>query len=268
MSFIAVIDISSIIWDQEDYETNTVQYYELKNSIITLIEKFKKEKPFILIRPELVNEMIKGFPYDKMPTHFWEFGNIVYSFLGDIEFSKRIYYETKNDEVESVPNIIKAYFKPSTKDEVKYILTHNHTKRECSSVYFTFRYLWEDNYNLTTSIHGLTPQENETIIIDKNDGLDVFFQKFKRIFEHSSKHHKGHEPGDYISPLSCYDGHNKSIPQKYLDESVLNGKKYYNFDTENKVYVVFFCTHENVYHGHDEIDRNKIPPAILKHYNK
>lgn len=35
MDFMAVIDVSSIIWDETDYQSNKSQFYELADSVST-----------------------------------------------------------------------------------------------------------------------------------------------------------------------------------------------------------------------------------------
>ncbi len=79
MKYKSVIDISSIIWDPEDYDNNTSEYFKLKESIMSLIKSFKSERPFIVLRTELLYELINGFPFNKMPTNFHEFGKVVIS---------------------------------------------------------------------------------------------------------------------------------------------------------------------------------------------
>ncbi len=41
MEFNTVLDISSIIWNKEDYDSNTNEYYKLISSVSTLLEKLE-----------------------------------------------------------------------------------------------------------------------------------------------------------------------------------------------------------------------------------
>jgi len=270
MKYKSIIDISSIIWNPEDYDSNTSEYFKLKESIVSLIKSIKSEKPFIVLRTELLYELINGFPYNKMPNSFNEFGTLVYEFLGSIPEANRIIFAGKKSELSSLPDIVKAYFNANTQLEANYLITYLHTDRAVPNVYFTFQYLHGSPDALTTFQNSNKPSEviTETILSDDVVKLEAFFRKYKRIFEHNPKHHAGQAQGEYISPLSCFKDNNPSIPQKYLEEGILDGSKYYHFDLENNVYVVFLPTKDNIYHGHDETNRNKIPPSIRKQFNK
>jgi len=270
MKYKSVIDISSIIWNPDDYDKNTHEYYSLKEKIMMLIASFKSEKPFIVLRTELLYELINGFPFNKMPKSFHEFGNLVYEFLGNIPKANRIIFAGQSSDISSLPDIVKAYFNANTKLEANYLITYLHTDRQVPNVYFTFQYLHGSVEDLTTfPISNTTAtSKTETILSDDIERLKTFFTKYKRIFEHNPKHHVGHKQGDYVSPLSCYKGGNTTVPQKYLEDGILDGNRYYNFDIENNVYVVFLPTKDNIYHGHDETDRNKIPSSIRSRFNR
>lgn len=43
MNFVAIIDTSSIIWDENDYNRNKHHYYELAINISNLLSKLKKK---------------------------------------------------------------------------------------------------------------------------------------------------------------------------------------------------------------------------------
>ena len=270
MNYKSVVDISAIIWNPEDYDNNTSEYFKLKDSIINLLESFKREKPFILVRDELLSELINGFPYNKMPNSFYAFGNVVFDFLISIPQANRVVFVGANSDIVSIPNIVKQYFNENTQLEANYLITYLHTKREISNTYFTFQYLHGSEDELVTS-SNVNPEgllKTETIFADDAVGLENFFKKYRRIFEHSPKHTLGHEHGDDASPLSCFKENNPATAQKYLEAGVRDGKRYYYYDLENDVYVVFMPTQDNVYHGYDEADRNKVPVAIRRKFNK
>lgn len=272
MNFRSVVDISSIIWNPEDYDNNTSEYYRLKGSIIELLESLKKEKPFIVLRHELLAELINCFPYNRMPKSFYAFGNFIYEFLTSIPQANRIIFVGVNSDTVSLPEIVKDYFNANTKLEANYLITYLHTERKISNTYFTFQHLHgSENALVTSNQEGQLV--TETVFADDTLGLEVFFKKYRRKFEHSPKHHEGHVHGDHVSPLSCYKNNDPTTAQKYLEGGKLEGKRYYNFDLENDVYVVFFPTGGNsddgiVYHGHDETNREKIPNNIRKHFHK
>jgi hypothetical protein len=270
MNFNVVVDTSSFIWDNNDFENRKYEYSIMMLSVVTFLNKMQEIKPPIIIRNELLQEIFKEFPFDKIPNEHYDFTNLVLSFLTDL--NDRIQIEPIDLSVQSSPNIIKPYYNITTKEEIKYILTHIHSTKNASNVYFTFHCIWNHENQLTTNIGNVDTFECETIITDKkygsDNGLDVFLNKFKRKFEHhEEKHHPGLKPGGYVARLSCYKP-NDNTPQTYLDTAILDGKNYYNYDSEHKVFIVFRNTQGNIYHAHDEENRNNIPPKVLKHFSK
>lgn len=270
MSYKSVVDISAIIWNPEDYDNNTSEYFKLKDSIINLLESLKKEKPLIVLRHELLSELINGFPYNKMPKSFYSFGNVVYDFLTSIPHANRIVFVGANSDIVSLPDIVKQYFNQNTQIEANYLITYLHNEREVSNTYFTFQYLHGTEDDLVTFPDSSKEEQlvTETIFADDTVGLENFFKRYRRIFEHSPKHTPGQEQGEDASPLSCYKDNDPSTAQKYLERGVLDGKRYYNFDLDNDVYVVFMPTQNNVYHGYDEADRSKVPASVRRKFNK
>ena len=205
MIYKSVVDISAIIWNPEDYDKHTSRYYKLKDSIINLLESLKREKPFIVLRHELLSELINGFPYNRMPNSFYAFGNIVFDFLTSIPQANRVVFMGANSDVVSIPDIVKEYFNANTQMESNYLITYLHTERQISNTYFTFQYLHGSKDELITCNANLEGKlTTETIFADDLVGIENFFKKYRRIFEHSPKHSPGHEHGDEASPLSCF----------------------------------------------------------------
>lgn len=261
MSYVAVLDASSLVWDRDDFEANKNNYFELKTDLIQFIDKVEKERPNILLRSELLNQMLMGFPYDQMPNSFAPFKNIVYGFLGKIGSELIQYNADDSISLTTVPQVIKPHFVEEMILEMKYLLNEMHSNGERQTVYFTFKYLWGGNGNLKTAEDHACEKEYLTIV-SNDDSLNKHFSQLKKIFCHSGKHHDGNEQGDYVSPLTCYKGNDATLAQKYLDQSMQVGRKHFAYDDLNNVYVVFFCTINNEYHGHDEINLNKIPAKV------
>lgn len=276
MNFTIVLDISAVIWDEMDYENNKSHYYRLTDGISMLINKLDKEKPAILIRSELKNEIITNFPFRKIPRGYNDFETQTYLFfarLNPIEYSG-----SPISRLVSIPDQIKAHYNNNTKNEVCCLLSKIHSDSSLQSIYFTFKYLWNGVDKLTTHVNEIK-KEYETIISDKKNELDNFFAQFKLIFEHNPKHDKtllntkekweqAEDKSGFISRLSCYNGKDTIRPQELLDSAYKYGSCYYNFDNENDVYVVFRNTRKNIYHGYDENDMGKIPNEARKHFNK
>lgn len=261
MSYVAVLDASSLVWDRADFETNTDQYFELKAELIQFIDKVESERPNILLRAELLNQMLMGFPYDQMPSSFAPFKNIVYGFLGKIGSELIQYNADESLSVTANPQVIKEHFAEEMVQEMKYLLNEMHSNGDRQPVYFTFKYLWGKNGDLKTVGDSTGEKEYVTIVSDEAS-LNKHFGQLKKVFCHSSKHHIGNEQGDYVSPLTCYKNNDATLAQKYLDESMQLGRKHFAYDEVNGVYIVFFCTVNNEYHGHDEINLNKIPAKV------
>jgi len=280
-NFYAVVDISSIIWDKNDFNVNKYDYYNLISEVSNLFEKTKNLGINILIRDELLEQMIDGFPFDEMPGKYYEFGNIVYTFLANVG-SKYITYS--NDilgGLNSIPNIIKSHYNEITKDEIGYLISKIHSNEETGSVYFTFRYLWTGNEKLRTETEDKI-NTYETVISDNGTDLDDFFEKFILCFEHKEPKHncsihknrdawnRSDEKGTFESQLSCFCGKNKKIVQDILDKrynKCFGNEFYYSYDDDNKVYVVFRKTLNNVYHAYDMYDIDNVPQEVKKQFN-
>lgn len=267
-NFGAVLDVSAVVWDPTDFENNTSSYFKLKDELITFIEKVTEERPPLLLRSGLLNEMINGFPFNLMPNSFNEFGRIVYSFLVDMGSSIIEFELTENSSVTYRPPIIKQHFNDTIVREMNYLASEMHSNTTRENVYFTFTYLWHDDDRLQTVDETSGSKVHKTVVADKNGQLNAFFASQKKIFEANPKHHPGKESGDYEAPLSCIKGNDLSIAQKYLEEAIPLGKKHFAFDKDNGVFIVFFRHLGNLYHGHDEHNINKIPSVIRKKFNK
>ncbi len=279
MNFNIVLDISSIIWDREDYNKNKNEYYNLQLYISILLEKFEKEKPKILLREELKNEMTDKFPFNELPENFYEFGNLVYSFLGNSSF---ILYENHvNNSIISIPNLKKEYYSEEIKQEINYLISKIHSDNETRHIYFTFQYLWNKNNVLKTKTDE-NSKEYKTIISDKDHNLNDFFENLKPKFEHNKKHNCHHNrtreawentenKKNFISELSCYRTKNDKKVQKILDKSIKYKSTYIGYDSENEVWVIFRNHTDNMYHAYDEYDCDnidKIPLSIKSKFNK
>ncbi len=286
MQFNAVIDVSSIIWDEADFDSNKHHYYNLLKSISHFLEKLVQEKPIILMRDELLIEMSQSFPSNQIPNDFWYIVEQVYSFLANSESNFISHPSDKTPELYSIPNLIKSYYNEAVKDEIDYLLSHLHIGED-ENIYFTFEYLWNSHKNLKTQL-GEIAKTYETIIVDKQlqynnnlTELDEFFSKLKPIFEHYEKHDKSEnktreawEKSDnkkqFISQLTCYNGVDNVRPQEILDLRYPErfGNHYYGYDSDNEVYITFMLTRLNIFHAFDEYDENRIPDKVRKHFNK
>lgn len=271
MNPVIALDISSFIWDEADYNDNMDHYYKLSREIFFLIKKLELEKPVVLLRNELILQLINGFPFFKLPKQYWEIQNMILLFLANTGSNIMTYPDNIITGIDSYPKQIKLHFNNTLTNEIYYLLSKMHTDATNIS-FFTFEYLWSGGKHLKTIIPGET-KKHECIVSDRGNELNDYFNKYKPIFRHNPKHRnskyytkemyeKGVCKDKFISPLST------NVPQELLDTGFKCGEKFYNFDNVNDVYIVFRNTRMNEYHGYDEYDHNNIPNEVKKQFNK
>lgn len=269
MEDIAVIDVSSFIWSQNDFDENKNKYYELMQSLPNLYSKITENKTSVLLRGELYEQILANFPYTKTNENY-DFQHSTLDFLTNLGSRMVVYPVSEVTTMTSIPDISKNYFNWITKQEIINLLTRIHTIRIPLSKFFTFQYLWNHDGNLITLNNtGNVKYEVETICYDNVEELDGFFSRYRRMFDHNPKHNQ-FNTGENISPLSCYNERieNKLNAQLLLDEAEQFNDLFYNFDTVNNVYVIFRNTNTNIYHGYDEGNLNNIPSEIRRKFNK
>ena len=141
-----------------------------------------------------------------------------------------------------------------------------HSDQEKSSVYFTFEYLWNGNGNLETKSDVKT-NTYETVVSDRGNELEDFFERLKPTFGHNRKHdcedYKTREAWGkrdttkrFVSQLSCFRERNNDKPQDILNKAIKFKSEYIGYDEGNGVWVRFKLHEDsdNVYHGFDEYD--------------
>jgi len=276
-----VIDISSIIWDKNDYETNTENYFDLIVGVSNFLEKVRNENLKVLGRDELLYQMIDGFPFDNLPNKFYEFGNIVFSFLANTGSNFISYPETTINNLDSEPELVRTHYKDRVKQQIGYLISKIHSDDETESKYFTFNYLWNGNDNLKTRTEDKT-NTYETIIADNDNDLDNFFAKYKLIFEHKKPKHdcsihknkeawvRSEDKGNFQSQLSSFCDKNKTVVQEILNKryhKCFGNELYYGYDKINNVYVAFRITLNNEYHAYDLYDIESVPNEVKKAFN-
>ena len=283
MGDFVAIDISAVIWDENDFNINRYHYYSLVKELSNLFEEVQKLDVKILLRSELQKEMIIGFLFSELPNEFYYVGKTFYSFFDRVANKLISYPDLDTSNLISIPNQVKSYFKQNTKKEVKYLLLEIHSNTNNTS-YLTFEYLWNGNNKLKTSVNQ-EEKEHNTIIADRNNELREFLDNIIPKFEHNSKHDctdynskeqwlrlQAHDRNSFVSRLSCYCDRDVKKPKKILDEKYpeLINDCYYGWDENNEVYVIFRKTHpqKNVFHAYDEYDINKIPEKVKNHFHE
>jgi hypothetical protein len=277
--FIPAIDASAIIWNEQHYIENRVQYRSILLGLSQMILALKNLK--ILISPELQSELIGGFPHSeiaKKDNDLWASIGSLYYFLSNIG-SKAIPYEKVYlDNLVSNPNQIKEHFSDQTQSEVHGQMGYFHRNPEAKRVYFSFDMFWNESNTLVTELDE--QKEHTAVIIDRGTEFDDYLNQFILKFEHKTKHdisRYGNKEAwlnrdtneDFISQLSCMSVGTEEA-ERLLDKRydvAFGNDTFYSYDSVNEVYVVFRKTGNNIYHAHDEYDIQKIPKKVLTHFN-
>lgn len=265
MEYVVTIDISTLIWNETDYQSNASDYYKLVYHLPNLLKLINDHEACVLMREELKTQILAEFPYSITDQSFRDFQNLTIAFLTQLGTRMIVYPQVNNQNISVTPQIIRHFYSNNTKDEISYLITRIHSIRTPDSKFFTFSYFWPQKNDLTTSIQKDTLKV-ETICIDDEQRLKDFFTSKKPTFEHNPKHNL-YKSGGKVGKLSCYNERlgDKTKAQNLLNSSTKFGEAYYNFDAEHGVYVAFFNTQENIYHGYDD---NTAPDEVRRHFNK
>lgn len=247
----AVLDISAFIWDVNHFNTNKPKYFELMQVLPNLVEGLVKYKVPVVMRQQLMTEINAYFPYDLyIPNDYYSFQLLSLYFFTQISPYLIDYEANDNSIISSKPGLTKKHFNASTNTEIRYLVTHLHTDDAKIKIFLTFDIVWNYADHLETS--NKNKKVIKTLICDNTKLHETILKYFRKIFEHNPKHNAIHSD-DYISALSCYNERlgNTTNAQKLLDESVKYKDNYYCYDSDNKVYVKFVRTTDNIYHGYD-----------------
>jgi hypothetical protein len=268
MDCIAILDTSCIIWDSNDYDHNTHEYLNLKDKLVNLFDVFSRENPHILLRDELIEEMILAFPYESIHRRPHDYNHRVINFIINIPLNRKLSCLPQNNNVTSTPAINKAHFSANTQLEVSYILTKIHSTPADHNCYFAYPYLFGHAGPLTTTVVGHNPPLTcPTVFFDDETVLNNYFLQFRRVFQPNLVHHQQKRANSRKSRFRCYNGADTIVPQDYLDRSIFENNRYYFYDPVNEVYVVFLRHEQNRYHGHEEETLSSIPPRVRRHFN-
>jgi len=267
-----ILDISSIVWDVNNFNTNKSLYYTLKSEVFLFIQAFERCNNLKFVaRKELLDSIRTSFPYNICNEHkMFDFQRLVLHFLS----TKRniSYTKSNNSGTYSVPNICCNYFSQDLQTEIGYLITEIHNSSN-NHIFCTFSTCWQNNTDLQTNYGD--SRTHHTVIHEntKPTIYDYYLNNIRNIFEHNSKHdsNKGihWENGELVYPLSCYNERVKdtTIPQKLLDDAIQYENEYYIYNTNNNTYVCFKWHKDNKYHGHDE-DINNVPRKIREEFHK
>ena len=269
VNFTPIIDVSSIIWDINDFNLNEPKYHKLKADVTGLFCVLENKGLKFLLRKNLINEIRGGFPIYALPPDFSALNEIVQSFFANITIIE--YSDLVDPSIQSIPDLKKSFYEISTKEEICHLVSRIHTGDEIEKIYFTFEMLWTRGSKLVTLDSASNQFEHNTIISDDATKIEKTLERFELKFEHHTKHERirGYYEagGELISPFSCYDGVSNAA-QKLLNDAIKFEDNYFNFDEDYEVYVRFIKTKDNIYHAHDISDEKELPPEIISKFGK
>jgi len=250
------IDISAFIWSEDKFNDNSYPFWSLIQQKILLLDLFKKfrHRISIYMGDELLSQIWTSFPYRKTPTSTKDRNLRISLFLMNTSFQV---YEKNDKQILSEPTQEKEYFSNEVKVEIRNLMHSIHNSE--SVTYFSFQSVYEGSNDLKT-ISSIQRSHKTYVIVDVdsvNDIQDSFFPKFD--------HHKKHDPENpwsNASRLRCIK--NKGVPQNILNIAIFDNGKYYGYDEGNSVWIIFRSHKDNLYHGYEEIDENRIPIAVKK----
>lgn len=273
-----ILDLEMLLWNEEMFQQNSALYQSLIGPITRLLTQFRKAKTVVLISETLMAEISAGFPLATAEGEHPLFKKIMNTFLRQVRFSN-FSFQTDSD-LETTPNIKKSHFNEKTNIELDRIIAKVFESGSGSHTFFSFTGIWvggEDEINIQKATFETV--KVEVVVSDKEAALEYFTRKEKVFDKEYEKHHIQNDGlvwtgNRKVSPLSCYAGRNVERCQEVLDgaesDSNPNNKRMYRrFNDKWQVFRPSFGGEpnyrgNNVYHGHDEDDEERIPLEIRK----
>lgn len=267
MNLTVAFDISTFIWDEEDFNNNGADYYQLIRLAPVVFEQISLKKIPVLLRGELYELLTNNFPYTTINSINYNYGWNTLSFLSLAKWS--VYQEIEYTNVTTNPDLVKKYFDDGLKNECFFQSSHLLNNYDPENKFITYFHFYNSDNSLKIA-QNQNSIEIETFQFRSETDILAFFDSYQIKFEHNPKHDK-FSSGGKTSPLSCYNERDnvKLFAQKLLENAFFYEGDYYNFDIENEVYVKFVLTGGLIYHGFDLSDSiNNVPNVVKKQFNK
>ena len=270
MNFTAAIDVSTFIWSNDDFDAQRHNYYHLIRMMPSMFEQIEKCKMELLFRQYLYHLIMAEFPYIMVNDISRDYGRLTFAFFVNTVDNWRLYSKMDVELTSTRPPIIKKYYSHQIQAEIQCQIDHIFYHEEQIHKFITYSYFYNYDTNLTISDGQKRALEIETLCYNSEEGIAKFFDDHKIKFEHNPKHNI-YKAGGRISPLSCYNERLKDTTQaqQLLSSAVLLEGDYYNYDSDNSVYVVFVATGGTMFHGFDLSDEGEnVPHSIKSKFNK
>lgn len=279
MEFYSVIDTGAFIWDKSEEKES--QYYALTALFVDFLKIMAVEKPKILMRKNLRDQIFQEFPWESQGIpNFWELTRYVSAFLTNADI---VHFEAlADDNTVSTPNIIYGYYGENVKTEVGYLVREMHSNTT-NIKYFTFCPIWNKEHNLATKKETVDKQY-DTIVHCGNE-LQSFIENLKPKFDHSGKHDKlisrvdiarGYRLKDnkriypFSANYSTIPNHAQNLLDLAISHDLEPGKLYY-YDDDSDTFVCFMQTGGRIFHGFDVPEEDLHEPirrAVMKKYEE
>lgn len=250
-----VIEPSCILWDKSDFKVEPTRYYNVAQELIGLIELIENEQMPILIRQQLLDEFIDGFPFcevcDTLPQ-FQYILSVFYKFIADLNYRIIPYCEDTTKYL-STPSLNRSYYSLSMQNEVDYLCAAMFSNNDLKGI-FALKSNWDNSEEVALENSGVV--KGVSVLINEEVYNRVKLMN-TRIFEPSPKHDPIRGWGSPF-PWGCEFG------QELLDGAVKaqgNSEAVYNYDKQNGIFVIFRITSNNVYHGY-AVDEDEVPSVI------
>lgn len=267
MNIAAILDISTFVWNQVDFNTNKHCYYQLIDLAPVVYKQVKDNRVPILLREELYNLLMSDFPYSSINEINPDYCTLTLLFLSDVSWTP--YDDGDDSPISTIPNIVKSHLSTDLKRESNSQILHLCVNEAAGYKFIAYNYFHSYTGNLF-----ITPETNpievDSLFFESETDVVQFFERHKIKFKHNPKHNL-YSAGGRISPLSCYNDRtgDATKAQNLLRTSYLFGGDYYNFDPENEVFVRFVDSNDGTYHGFDVSDEgNNVPNEMKNKFNK
>jgi hypothetical protein len=267
MNFTAAIDISTFVWNKDDYERSPEYYYPLLSLLPIVIDSINKFRLPILMRSQLYNLISNDFPYPFMSRFGYSyFSTKILRLLTTTKWV--VYEEISRGDLNCTPEILKNHFSEDLKMECNCQISHLFNG-DFENKFITYSYFF-NGYDKLILERLPVQKQIDTLRYSSSEEIINFFERNKIKFKHNSKHDK-FKSGGVISPLSCYNDRSGDTTeaQNLLEAAYLVGNDLFCFDEKNNVYVQFVSSNDGTFHGFDlSDDDGNVPRVIKKIYNR
>ncbi|WP_407313775.1 hypothetical protein [Desulfosporosinus sp. SB140] len=264
MIYSAVLDPSSVIWDREDFHLNKTKYYELADNLMEFIEIIVENPLQFLLREELLEEMINGFPAYEFASEFpelYDFRASIYRFLSNMAENIIPFEPMQLNAVLSIPNINQPHFNSKTNEEVLYLLSKLSVE-DLKVIFFTFEEIWSSlKDNIVIFSEGTNNRAYE--VLYNVDQCIKFFENLKYAFEPSRKHHRLFGWGSKLKlpDVICQELLDSAISE--VEEDFSGCQPLFNYYEKDNIFIAFRAHQPYKYHGYP-VDENEIPTKVKR----